>query len=113
MRFHARYFGASCFHRNSIVWRRVLSARFIFFTGKVEVDDCAVLVFIENAHLAWIQSHIFSSHDSALQMGVGRKKTDFIIKKIITQSGFSQVPIGGGLLVQQKSGDSNHWNGHF
>ena len=67
-RFHAFYFGASCIHRNSSVWRRAS-----ILTWKAEAKDFAVLVFNENAHFQWIWSDNFWSRDSAPPMAVGEK----------------------------------------
>ena len=72
-RFHALYFGASCIHRNSIVWRRVNLARFPYWPEKRKRKDFAVLVFNENAHFQWIWSDNFWSRDSAPPMAVGEK----------------------------------------
>ena len=79
-RFHALYFGASCIHRNSIVWRRVNLARFPYWlekrTRRISRYSYLMKTLISSEYGLTISDHV-----TVLHQWLSEKNTDYIIKK--------------------------------
>ena len=69
-RFHTLYFGASCILRNSIVWRRVILARFPYWPEKRMRRISRYSYLLETLISS---KYGFCSRDSAPPMAVGEK----------------------------------------
>ena len=78
-RFHALYFGASCIHRNSIVWRRVNLARFPYWpekrTRRISRYSYLMKTLISSEYGLTISGHV-----TVLRQWLSEKNTDYIIK---------------------------------
>ena len=72
-RFHALYFGASCIHRNSMVWRRVNLARFPYWPEKWTRRISRYSYLMKTLISSEYGLTIFWSRDSAPPMAVGEK----------------------------------------
>ena len=76
-RFHALYFGASCIHRNSIVWRRVNLARFPYWpekrTRRISRYSYLMKMLISSEYGLTISGHV-----TVLRQWLSEKNTDYI-----------------------------------
>ena len=76
-RFHTVYFGASCVHRNSIVWRRVILARFPYWPVKrmrrISRYSCWLETLISSEY-----GLIISGHVTVLRQWLLEINTDYI-----------------------------------
>ena len=79
-RFHALYFGASCIHRNSMVWRCVNLARFPYWpekrTWRISRYSYLMKTLISSEYGLTISGHV-----TVLRQWLSEKNTDYIIKK--------------------------------
>ena len=77
-RFHALYFGASCIHGNSIVWRRVNLARFPYWPEKrkwgISRYSYLMKTLISSEYGLTISGHV-----TVLRQWLSEKNTDYII----------------------------------
>ena len=77
-RFHTLYFGASCIHRNSIVWRRVILARFPYWPEKrkrrISRYSYLMKTLISSEYGLTIPDHV-----TVLRQWPLEKNTDYII----------------------------------
>ena len=82
-RFHALYFGASCIHRNSIVWRRVNLARFPYWpekrTRRISRYSYFMKTLISSEYGLTISGHV-----TVLRQWLSEKNTDYIIIVVVT-----------------------------
>ena len=77
-RFHTLYFGASCIHRNSIVWRRVILARFPYLLEKRKWRISRYSYLLET--LISIEYGLrISCHVTVFRLWPLEKNTDYII----------------------------------
>ena len=80
-RFHTLYFGASCIHSNSIVWRRVISVRFPYWpekrTRRISRYSYLLETLISSEYGLTISGHVTVLRQWPLE------NTDYIINKII------------------------------
>ena len=81
-RFHTLYFGASCIHRNSIVWRCVILARFPYWpekwTRRISRYSYLLETLISSEYGLTISGHV-----TVLRQWPLEKNTDYIINHII------------------------------
>ena len=81
-RFDALYFGASCIHRNSIVWRRVNLARFPYWPEKrkrrISRYSYLMKTLISSEYVLTISGHV-----TVLRQWLSEKNTDYIIISFI------------------------------
>ena len=81
-RFHSLYFGASCIHRNSIVWRRVNLARFPYWpekwTRRISRYSYLMKTLISSEYDLTISGHV-----TVLRQWLLEKNTDYIIMTFI------------------------------
>ena len=81
-RFHALYFGASCIHRNSIVWRHVNLARFPYWpekrTRRISRYSYLMKTLISSEYGLTISSHV-----TVLRQWLSEKNTDYIINSFV------------------------------
>ena len=77
-RFHVLYFEASCFHRNSIVWRRVNLARFPYWPEKrkrrISRHSYLMKTLISSEYGLTISGHV-----TVLRQWLSEKNTNYII----------------------------------
>ena len=78
-RFHALYFGASCIHRNSIVWRRVNLARFPYWPEKRKRRISRYSYFMKTL-ISSEYGLTISGHVTVLRQWLSEKNTGYIIK---------------------------------
>ena len=80
---HALYFGASCIHRNSIVWRRVNLARFPYWPEKrkrrIWRYSYLMKTLISSEYGLTISGHV-----TVLRQWLLEKNTDYIIINVDT-----------------------------
>ena len=77
-RFHALYFGASCIHRNSIVWRRVNLARFQYWPEK-RMRRISRYSYSMKTLISSEYGLIISGHVTVIRQWLSEKNTDYII----------------------------------
>ena len=77
-RFHILYFGASCIHRNSIVWRRVILARFQYWPEKRKWRISRYSYLMETL-ISSEYGLTISGHVTVLRQWPLEKNTDYII----------------------------------
>ena len=78
-RFHTFYFGASCIYRNSIVWRRVILARFPYWPEK-RIRRILRYSYLLETLISSEYGRTISGHVTALRQWPLEKNTDYIIK---------------------------------
>ena len=81
-RFHALYFGASCIHRNSIVWRRVNLARFPYWPEKRK-RRISRYSYLMKTLISSEYGLTISGHVTVLRQWLSEKNTDYIINQYI------------------------------
>ena len=81
-RFHALYFGASCIHRNSIVWRRVNLARFPYWPEKRE-RRISRYSYLMKTLISSEYGLTISCHVTVLRQSLSEKNTDYIINFVM------------------------------
>ena len=92
-RFHTLYFGASCIHRNSIVWRRVILARFPYWPEKRKWRISRYSYLMETL-ISSEYGLTISGHVTALRQWPLEKDTDYIIicyNKLLSQYPFNNL----------------------
>ena len=77
-RFHTLYFGASCIHRNSIVWRRVILARFPYWPEK-RMRRISRYSYLLETLISSKYGLTISGHVTVLRQWLLEKNTDYII----------------------------------
>ena len=111
-RFHTLYFGASCIHRNSIVWRRVILARFPYWPEKRmrRVSRCSYLLetLISSEYGLTISGHV-----TVLRQWLLEKNTDYIIKHFIYVSERIHEDIFENVLMIHVEPCKMTWIKHF
>ena len=80
-RFHTLYFGASCIHRNSIVWRRVILARFPYWPEK-RMRRISRYSYLMKTLISSKYGLTIFGHVTVLRQWPLEKNTDYIIIKI-------------------------------
>ena len=84
-RFHALYCGASCIHRNSIVWCRVNLARFPYWpekrTRRISRYSYLMKTLISSEYGLTISGHV-----TVLRQWLSEKNTDYIIIWVIQET---------------------------
>ena len=78
-RFHALYFGASCIHRNSIVWRRVNLARFPYWPEKRK-RRISRYSYLMKTLISSEYGLTISGHVTVLGQWLSEKNTDYKLK---------------------------------
>ena len=81
-RFHALNFGALCIHRNSIVWRRDILARFPYLLEKLTRRILRYLYLLEML-ISSEYGLTISGHVTVLRQWLLEKNTDYIIIHVI------------------------------
>ena len=81
-RFHALDFGASCIHRNSIVWRRVNLARFPYWPEKRK-RRISRYSYLMKTLISSEYGLTISGHVTVLRQWLSEKNTDYIIINFI------------------------------
>ena len=84
-RFHTLYFGASCIHSNSIVWRRVILARFPYWPEKRKRRISQYSYLLETL-ISSEYGLTFTVHVTALRQWPLEKNTDYIINMYIAEA---------------------------
>ena len=82
-RFHTLYFGASCIHRNSIVWRRVNLARFPYWPEK-RMRRISRYSYLPETLISSEYGLTISGHVTVLRQWPLEKNTDYIIILILS-----------------------------
>ena len=77
-RFHALYFGASCIHRNSIVWRRINLARFPYWPEKRK-RRISRYSYLMKTLISSEYGLTISGHVTMLRQWLSEKNTDYLI----------------------------------
>ena len=77
-RFRALYFGTSCIHRNSIVWRRVDLARFPYWPEKRK-RRISRYSYLMKTLISSEYGLTISGHVTMLRQWLSEKNTDYII----------------------------------
>ena len=100
-RFQSLYFGASCIHRNSIVWRRVILARFPYWLEK-RLWVISWYSYLLKRLISSEYDLTISGHVTLLRPWPLEKNTDYIILNICDECGdtFSRnlIPSSFGLV---------------
>ena len=78
-RFHTLDFGASCIHRNSIVWRRVNFARFPYWPEKRK-RRISRYSYLMKTLISSEYGLTISGHVTVLRQWLSEKNTDYIIR---------------------------------
>ena len=78
-RFNALYFGESCIHRNSIVWRRFNLARFPYWPEK-RTRSISRYSYLMKTLISSEYGLTISGHVTVLRQWPSEKNTDYIIK---------------------------------
>ena len=81
-RFHTLYFGASCIQRSSIVWRRIILARFPYWLEK-QTRMISRYSYLLETLISSEYGLTISGHVTVLRQWPLMKNTDYIIKCII------------------------------
>ena len=79
---HAFYFGASCIHRNSIVWRRVNLARFPYWPEKRK-RRISRYSYLMKTLISSEYGLTISGHVTVLRQWLSERNTDYIIMIIL------------------------------
>ena len=82
-RFHTLYFGASCIHRNSIVWRRVNLARFPYWPEKRK-RRISRYSYLMKTLISSEYGLTISGHVTVLRQWLSEKNTNYIIIQFIS-----------------------------
>ena len=108
-RFHALYFGASCIHRNSIVWRRVNLARFPYWPEKRK-RTISRYSYLMKTLISSEYGLTISGHVTVLRQWVSEKNTDYIIINDISVIYVTARRCAGGLKkkLDLRSGSQRH-----
>ena len=77
-RFHSLYFGASCIHRNSIVWRHVILARFPYWLEK-RMRGISRYSYLLKRLISSEYGLTISGHVTVLRQWPLKKNIDYII----------------------------------
>ena len=93
-RFHTLYFGASCIHRSSIVWRRVILARFPYWPEK-RLRRISQYSYLLETLISSEYGLTISGHVTVLRQWPLEKNTDYIINIII-----NSIPCSVKLEIQ-------------
>ena len=83
--FHTLYFGASCIHRNSIVWRRVILPRFPYWLEK-GMRRILRYLYLMDTLISCEYGLTISSHVTVLRQWPLEKNTDYLIINIMLLS---------------------------
>ena len=78
-RYHALYFGASCIHRNSIVWRRLNLARFPYWPEKRK-RRISRYSYLMKTLISSEYGLTISGHVTVLGQWLSEKNTDYKLK---------------------------------
>ena len=81
-RFHTLYFGTSCIHRNSIVWRRVILARFPYWPEKRK-RRISRYSYLMKTLISSEYGLTISGHVTVLRQWPLEKNTDYIIRGFV------------------------------